>query len=195
MGDGIVGARRNLELKARDRDPARSVDVCAGLGGDDRGTLNQRDTYFETPRGRLKLREEPGAAAHLIAYERPDLADHSVSRYRLVEVGEPAELRDALAAVLGLSVVVSKVRRLFVFEGVRIHLDRVEGLGDFIEFEGVAAEDEDPDRFAGLLGDLRDAFGIRDVDLLGVSYSDLLRSVAVASQDSSSFSQISLRAG
>ena len=96
MGDGIGGARRNLELKARDRDPARSVDVCAGLGGDDRGTLNQRDTYFETPRGRLKLREEPGAAAHLIAYERPDLADHSVSRYRLVEV--PANLLVTLLA-------------------------------------------------------------------------------------------------
>ena len=71
-------------------------------------------------------------------------------------------------------VVVSKARRLFVFEGVRIHLDCVEGLGDFIEFEGVAATDEDPGRFEPMLAELRRAFAIPDADLVGESYSDLL---------------------
>jgi hypothetical protein len=64
--------------------------------------LRQRDTYFETPRGRLKLREEPDAVAQLIAYERPDLAGNKESRYRLVEVPEPAELRAALATAIGI---------------------------------------------------------------------------------------------
>lgn len=171
----IAGPRRNLELKARDRDPVRSVEVCEGLGAEDKGTLVQRDTYFTVPRGRLKLREEPDAIAHLIAYERPDLLDQKVSRFRLIEVREPVELREALASALGVAVVVSKARRLFIFEGVRIHLDRVEALGDFIEFEGVAADGDDPAAFAELLTDLRRSFGIRDVDLLGESYSDLLR--------------------
>ncbi len=72
----------------------------------------------------------------------------------------------------------TKARRLFVFEGVRVHLDRVDGLGDFIEFEGVAADGEDPGSFAYLLADLRQSFGIRDEDLLRESYSDLLRSAA-----------------
>jgi adenylate cyclase class IV len=92
------------------------------------------DTYFEVPRGRLKLREEPDAAAHLIAYERPDLAAQKESRYRLIEVPEPAQLKEALAVVLGIKVVVSKDRRLFVLGDVRIHLDNVANLGDFIEF-------------------------------------------------------------
>ena len=170
-----MGPHRNLELKARDRDPARSLQVCRDLGAEDKGTLIQRDTYFEVPRGRLKLREEPDAAATLIAYERPDLTGNKESRYRLVEVPEPAELRDALASVLGITVVVGKARRLFIFEGVRIHLDRVDDLGDFIEFEGVAADGEDPGRFADLLDDLRGSLGIRDEDLLRESYSDLLR--------------------
>ena len=126
------------------------------------------------PRGRLKLREEPGRAT-LIAYERPDLAGNKESRYRLVEVPEPAELRAALESTLGITVVVSKSRRLFIHEGVRIHLDRVEGLGDFIEFEGVVADGEDPARFETLLNSLRDSFAIRDEDLLRESYSDLLR--------------------
>jgi predicted adenylyl cyclase CyaB len=126
------------------------------------------------PRGRLKLREEPDAAAHLIAYERPDLSGNKESRYRLVEVPEPAELRDALASVLGIMVVASKSRRLFTLEGVRIHLDRVDNLGDFIEFEGVATDGGDPDDFAELLDELRRSFGIRDEDLLRESYADLL---------------------
>jgi predicted adenylyl cyclase CyaB len=167
-------------LKARDRDPARSLQACRDLGAEDKGTLLQRDTYFDVPRGRLKLREEPDAAAQLIAYERPDLAGHKESRYHLVEVPDPAELRDALASVVGVTVVVSKARRLFTFEGVRIHLDRVESLGDFIEFEGVAADGDDPARFAKLLDDLRAALGIHDEDLLRESYSDLLRAARLA---------------
>lgn len=98
----------------------------------------------------------------------------------MIEVREPIELKDALAGVLDIKVTVSKIRRLFIFEGVRIHLDRVENLGDFIEFEGVAADGADPNGFAELLDDLRPAFGIRDEDLLRESYSDLLRSAARA---------------
>jgi adenylate cyclase, class 2 len=173
MVGGIGGPRRNLELKARDRDPRRSVRVSEELDAEDKGTLSQRDTYFEVPRGRLKLREELDAPAQLIAYERPDLTGQKESRYRLVEVPDPTELREALAAVLGIAVVVTKTRRLFIFEGVRIHLDRVDGLGDFIEFEGVAADGKDPGDFTGLLADLRESFGIRDEDLVRESYSDL----------------------
>jgi predicted adenylyl cyclase CyaB len=122
----------------------------------------------------LKLREEPGAAT-LISYERPDLASDKESRYRLVEVPDPTALRVALESVLGITVVVSKSRRLFIHERVRIHLDRVEGLGDFIEFEAVAADGEDPARFTLLLASMRESLGIRDEDLLRGSYSDLLR--------------------
>jgi adenylate cyclase class IV len=67
------GARRNLELKVRDADPKRSLRACEHLRAEDRGALSQKDTYFDVPRGRLKLRREVGAPAHLIAYERPDL--------------------------------------------------------------------------------------------------------------------------
>jgi adenylate cyclase class 2 len=174
MEPSYPSPRRNLELKARDHDPARSLQACHELGAEDKGTLTQRDTYFEVPRGRLKLREEPDAVATLIAYERPDLAGNKESRYRLVGVSDPAELRAALESVLGITVVVGKTRRLFIHEGVRIHLDRVEGLGDFVEFEAAAAQGEDPARFTTLLDDLRKRFSIRDEDLLRESYSDLL---------------------
>ena len=117
----------------------------------------------------------------MIAYERPDLPGQKESRYRIVEVEDAAGLEEALAGVLGITAVVSKARRLFLFDGVRIHLDRVDGLGSFIEFEGVAApEDVDLARFEILLADLRNSFCIEDADLLGGSYCDLVLAAAAS---------------
>jgi predicted adenylyl cyclase CyaB len=144
-----------------------------GLGADDRGILLQEDTYFRVSRGRLKLRRQGGTAAQLIAYERPDLPGRRESRYRIVEVNDALELKEALAGVLDIAAIVKKSRHLFVFEGVRIHLDQVEGLGSFIEFEGVAEADDDLPRFQGLLNELQRSFYIEDDDLLSGSYCDL----------------------
>jgi adenylate cyclase class 2 len=170
-----VEPRRNIELKARDADRPRSAAVCKSIGAEGRGVLIQRDTYFNASRGRLKLREERGRTAQLIAYERPDLSEERASRYRLIEIAEPDELKAALATTLGVKVVVAKERRLFLWEGnVRIHLDVVEGLGGFLEFEAVASVDSDLAREADQVGRLRTAFAIDAGDLIGGSYCDLV---------------------
>jgi predicted adenylyl cyclase CyaB len=172
---GVGPARRNLELKAIDRDPGKSREICEELGAEAKGVLLQEDTYFEVPRGRLKLRREAGAPARLIAYERPDDSGQKESRYRLVEVEDDLGLEAALAGTLGIKAVIRKERRLFLHEGVRIHLDRVDDLGSFIEFEGVAtAENPDLARFEAVLADLRRRLGIQDVDLIAGSYCDLV---------------------
>lgn len=46
MHDEPDPARRNVELKASDPDPERSLAVCRSLGAEDHGELVQRDTYF-----------------------------------------------------------------------------------------------------------------------------------------------------
>jgi adenylate cyclase class IV len=127
-------------LKARDSDPERSLAACLAIGAEPRGLLVQRDTYFRTRHGRLKLREEEGARAHLIAYERPDRSGQRESRYRIVTVEKADEIKAALAIALGVGAVVAKERRLFLWEGVRIHLDRVDRLGHFVEFEAPAGD-------------------------------------------------------
>jgi adenylate cyclase class 2 len=171
----VAVPRRNLELKAVDTDPDGSLRVCAELGAEDIGLLHQEDTYFKVPRGRLKLRREGEATAQLIAYERPDVPGQKESRYRIVAVADAAGLEEALAGSLGISAVVRKSRRLFLLEGVRIHLDNVDGLGSFIEFEAVADPgDGDLTRFEARLADLRRSFGIADPDLVRGSYCDLI---------------------
>lgn len=135
--------------------------------------LIQRDTYFRVPRGRLKLREEEGRGAHLIAYERPDSAGQRQSLYRIVPVAAADELKAALAGTLGTEIVVSKERRLFVWDHVRIHLDRVDGLGHFLEFEAIVADETETATCEARIETLRRAFEIEDANLVGGSYSDL----------------------
>lgn len=97
------------------------------------------------------------------------------SRYRIVEVDDAEELKATLAGALGVKVVVAKERRLFLWEGnVRIHLDAVEGMGDFIEFEAVAPPGSDLSREQAQVATLHNEFGITDADLIGGSYSDLV---------------------
>jgi homotetrameric cytidine deaminase len=166
--------RRNIELKAHDRDPQRTLALALALGAEDRGTLAQRDTYFAAARGRLKLREEDPGEAQLIAYVRPDAAQARESRYRIAPVADPAAQRAALDAALGTLVAVAKRRHLLLWEGVRIHLDEVDGLGAFVELEGVAAAGSDLTREHELVGRVRDQLEIDDNAIVADGYADLL---------------------
>jgi adenylate cyclase, class 2 len=169
----LTEPRRNIELKARDSDPEQSLAACESLGADDHGVLVQRDTYFNVIHGRLKLREQEGDAPRLIAYERADQTEQRESRYRIVEVVDPEGVKVALSAALGVRIIVAKRRRLFLWKSVRIHLDHVVGLGDFIEFEAVAPTDSDLSHERDEVSALRGEFKIDDGALIGVSYSDL----------------------
>ena len=170
----MPAALRNLELKARDPDPRASLERALALGADDRGVIEQRDTYFSRARGRLKLREQRPGGAELIAYRRDDADEPRTSHYRLVPAAEPVGLRQALDAALGTLVVVKKRRRLLVWEDVRIHLDEVDGLGAFLELEAVAppGSDLEPERVR--LERLRAELRIDNAALVAGSYSDLL---------------------
>jgi homotetrameric cytidine deaminase len=170
----VSAPRRNVEVKALDPDPARSLAVCRELGAEDRGVLVQRDTYFRAPSGRLKLREEGDAGATLVQYDRPDAAEARVSGYRLVAVADAEGLREALDAALGTLVVVDKERHLLLWNGVRIHLDRVRGLGSFVELEGVAEPGSDLSAERRRVDALADALGIGPDRIVAESYSDRL---------------------
>jgi homotetrameric cytidine deaminase len=161
----LAAPQRNLEIKARDSDPGRSLERALALGAEDRGEIVQRDTYFGGVGGRLKLREQSPGETELIQYRRSDAAGPRTSEYRLVGVGDADGLREGLDAALGTFATVEKRRRLLLWEGVRIHLDEVEGLGSFVELE---ATDEDPVK----VDRLRVELGLDD--LVAQSYSDLV---------------------
>jgi homotetrameric cytidine deaminase len=169
-----LAASRNIELKARDPRPERTLELARALGAEDRGEIAQRDTYFARARGRLKLREQSPGDTELVQYRRADAPEARESDYRRVPVADAGALREALDAALGTLVVVEKRRRLLMLEGVRIHMDAVEGLGDFVELEAVAAAGSDLTEERGKVERLRGGLEIAEEALVAQSYSDLL---------------------
>jgi adenylate cyclase class 2 len=170
----MAGRQRNLEVKAIDPDPQATFAAALELGAQDHGELRQRDTYFHAVQGRLKLREAPPQPPELIAYARAQLAGPKVSLYRIVPVADHVALVDALTESLGVRVVVEKVRRLLLWRNVRIHLDRVADLGDFVEIEAVATSPGGLEVERDRVEELRAVLGIADERLVPVGYADLL---------------------
>ena len=170
---------RNIELKARDPDPARTLERALAIGAEEIGEIRQRDTYFAGARDRLKLREQdtdgPPLFDELIEYSRADSTDARTSTYRRVPVADAAPLREALDAAYGADVTVTKRRRLLLWEGVRIHLDEVDGLGSYLEIEAVADPESDLTEEREKVERLRGELGIQEADLVATSYADLVR--------------------
>lgn len=174
---------RNLEIKLR-LSPARLTALAATVraAGLPVTVLDQIDSYFPVPAGRLKLRQitpEAGEpTAELIAYQRPDLTGPRWSAYELLPLAPDVanRLKAMLTASLGVGAVVAK-RRLVAIRGrSRIHLDQVEGLGCFLEIETVAQGDDE----TGIDRELQATLEWLGVDPaneepINGSYADLMR--------------------
>ena len=85
------------------------------------------------------------------------------------------ELCAALQASLGLLAVVEKERHLLLWQNVRIHLDQVENLGNFIELEAVIDPGNDEHVSRERLDQLMRALAIRAEDRLCGSYGELIK--------------------
>jgi predicted adenylyl cyclase CyaB len=95
----------------------------------------------------------------------------------VVPVGDAAGIKAALSGACGVRGVVRKQREVWMYENVRIHLDRVEQLGTFIEFEAVMGEGEDDDDEGASLARLERLsalLGVHEEDQVAGSYSDLV---------------------
>lgn len=166
---------RNIEIKARLHDPQAAETTAASLAGphpiDD---LRQVDTYFNLAEGRLKLREFGEAkAAELIFYRRGDFADPKPCDYSIAPIVDPAPIKALLTQTLGVKATVAKERRVYLYERARIHLDRVEALGSFIEFEAITAPGFTDAEGEQLVKRLMAIFSIPQDDIIAESYCDL----------------------
>jgi predicted adenylyl cyclase CyaB len=140
------------------------------LGAELAGESIQRDTYFQGSRGRLRVRQED-AKCTLFADERLALAG-TEGRQWVFELAQPEVVLQAFRQSLGVEALVVK-RRVFLHLGeVRIHLDNVEGLGNFIELTARTTEGsvETPSE----LSEVREALGISEACLIAASYPELL---------------------
>ncbi|XP_030815793.1 uncharacterized protein LOC115910093 [Camarhynchus parvulus] len=144
--------------------------VCPGAGQ----VLLQTDTFFRVPRGRLKLRRTQDGRGELIFYERPDSASPKLSRFSITPTADPEGLQAVLSQSLGVLGTVRKERLLFLLGQTRLHLDRVQGLGDFLELEVVLRPEQSEEDGQRLARELLQELGIGEQDLISGAYLDLL---------------------
>lgn len=171
---------QNVELKAELRDPLIAREVCAQLGGSLVGTMKQTDTYYRITAGRLKKREIEHVSVdgrgeiqlEYIFYDRPNTTGAKVSRFTIYN--EPSYFERFGREPLPVLVVVRKVRTLYMIENTRVHLDEVEGLGRFIEFEYFVSRKHTREAGSAMLTKIRHDFRFAIGEIIDRSYSDLL---------------------
>lgn len=169
---------RNVEFKAELRDPQIARAVARSIGAKHVATLEQTDTYFRVVSGRLKKRESviDGQAepVEYIRYERDDRTPPRISTFQIMSEEEFRERFGSLPLPEWLTV--RKRREVFMLDNARIHLDSVEGLGWFIEFEALVTRRHNVARAHETVATLRREFGPIMGEPLSGSYSDLLAS-------------------
>lgn len=169
---------RNVEIKARLQSIENVLHLAAAIA--DQGPLEiaQDDTFFHCATGRLKLRQFSDDKGELIFYRRADQAGPKESFYVRSVTSEPATLRESLSLAYGQSGRVIKHRILFLVSRTRIHLDRVESLGDFLELEVVLGDGDSVDDGMLEAESVMRKLGIESSQLIETAYVDLLAAKA-----------------
>jgi predicted adenylyl cyclase CyaB len=165
---------RNVEIKARVWDMNAVHARAEAVSDAPAVVLEQKDTFFNVPEGRLKLRVFPDGKGELIAYRRPDSVGPKTSEYFVYRTSQPTQLAQLLARALGVRGVVQKRRLLYLVGQTRVHLDDVEGLGAFLELEVVLADGQAEMEGETIARRLLADLGVRDEDRVAAAYIDLL---------------------
>ena len=165
---------RNIEIKARIENVATLTPLVAEVASEGPLEIAQDDTFFNCATGRLKLRAFSNDLGELIFYRRANQAGPKESFYIRSPTTSPESLRESLSLAYGQIGRIRKYRTLFLVGRTRVHLDRVEGLGHFLELEVVLADDEPPDAAVREAGGLMDRLGIQPEQLIEGAYLDLM---------------------
>jgi predicted adenylyl cyclase CyaB len=165
---------RNIEIKARvERADALSVRAAAIA---DAGPVEiaQDDTFFRCDAGRLKLRQFADGTGELIFYQRADQQGPKESFYLISRSVDADALREVLSHAYGQAGRVVKHRTLYLVGQTRIHVDRVAGLGDFLELEVVLEDGASVEAGMRTAHEVMAQVGVTPAQLIEGAYVDLL---------------------
>jgi predicted adenylyl cyclase CyaB len=165
---------RNIEIKARVDDIEALKMAAAAIADQGPAELEQDDTFFRCDAGRLKLRVFADGMGELIFYRRANKQGPKESSYWLSPTTSPDSLRQALTLAYGELGRVKKHRTLYLAGRTRIHLDRVDRLGNYLELEVVLRTDEPADSGVREATALMRRLNIGREQLIESAYIDLL---------------------
>lgn len=163
----------NIEFKAILRNPSAAHATAKRLSAASPQILHQTDVFFSCNDGRLKLRLLGDGMGELIHYQRADRAEARRSDYRIATTPNAHVLLEILRCSLTETGTVKKIRALYLVGQTRVHIDQVEGLGDFLEIEVVMKPGQSDAAAQHIAHDLMNEFGITQNELLSSAYIDL----------------------
>ncbi len=123
----------NLELKIRVTSHQSLKKILEQIGAENKGMLNQKDVYYSIPNGLLKLRIE-NRYESLIFYNRNENDKNRWSDFEVLQFAN-AKGEKFFNNLFDVEVIIKKKRELFYYDDTRIHLDKVNNLGKFLELE------------------------------------------------------------
>ncbi len=165
---------KNLEIKVKLKDLNKTRNLlhllCKGKKVFQQ-KQHQEDIYYCVNKGRLKLRIIDKMTGNLIHYFRSNESVKRVSNYTISETVTPKELNSILSSLYGVLIKVKKLREITIINNVRIHIDKVIGLGNYLEIEVIidsikAARKTMADMIKGL--------ELEEDKFIKQSYSDLI---------------------
>lgn len=145
------------------------------IGARKQKSLNQKDVYIHSFWGRLKLRIENESNQHAIYYFRANENNARQSNYFIVDLSNVYKYVKPFIPFLRFlrKGEVIKNRELWMLDNIRIHLDCVENLGSFIEFEAVQNDQTNRHDDHARIYKLMNLLDIDTKSILKHSYLDL----------------------
>ena len=184
-----VEVKLPLRRQEKTEETGRIAEVLCSMGFRKAARFRQRDTYFDNEAGEirgggkaLRIRETEdlmkGIVTAELNFKGPRMDQVSMTRQELeTEVGQ-AETGRRILAALGFSPVLPEVvkeRTEYCREEITAALDRVEGLGDFLELEILADEETENGKVLQKLEELLGELGYQMGDTVTRSYLSMLQ--------------------
>lgn len=163
--------KKNYEIKCRIDDGLNADQIKKALGKYARSMEKQTDIYYKTDKGRLKLRIINGEEGSLILYNRAEKNNKRISKYTITRTKDFRELDFILRKHFKIIVTVIKEREIFIYKNIRVHIDKVKGLGRFLEIEIIY---DDFSKAEIQMKNIIDVLNLNEKNLIKESYSDLI---------------------
>jgi len=163
---------QTLEFKAELRDHVAARATCLDHGAIAEPEQRQSDAHYPLLDGRLVRRERSDGPASWIYYHRKD--GQSPAHANAAALDEAQAARRWGVGELAPWLTVTKRREHLRFDDLVVHLDRVDGLGRFLEIIVTIAPATDAEIARRRLDRLRTAVGPFLGEQVGCSYADLV---------------------
>lgn len=163
---------RNIEIKLELRDPELARAILLRLGAHRVGLAHQRDTHYRVVSGRLLRRDCAHKPTEWVRYDR---ADRAAPRHSDVRIMTDARARAELGLIGPQEwLTVDKSREVWFASVVTVCLDRVDGLGWFIELRSLVTSDNDDASAAAAVAAFRHELTPALGEPVSASYRDLV---------------------